>query len=168
MYDQLWMSLIATPENKQALNDLQFQIERTLRVHSGCSFASAKRNIPRQYNRELEPRETGTSSALKDEETMGFVANLDFERPVLSLDQLYVQASCLHPILLEKVKGWATLSRGMFQIDGTHDHGLLVGSADEGCTHSFKFAKMKSTSRAIEKVVRSYGQAKKISILCLI
>jgi hypothetical protein len=73
----------------------------------------------------------------------------------------------MHPILLGKVKSWALASNGMFYDEGSHEYRRLEGAStsSQDCKCSMKFAKLKSTVRAIEKVVRSYGQAR---LFCLI
>ena len=48
-------------------------------------------------------------------------------RPVRSLDQLYVQALCLHPILLRKTRAWAAASAGASAATGS--------AADEQVAH---------------------------------
>ena len=79
--------------------------------------------------------------------------------PLTSLDQLYVQAACIEPIFIHKVKDWALASGGSFPCR------MATGAVDyvrwEGVDESpwqFKWCRLKSTQRAIEKVIRSYGE----------
>jgi hypothetical protein len=81
-----------------------------------------------------------------------------------SLDQLYVQAMCLEPILLRKVRIWAAASKGCFPSKPVSDHfgGIqYVQYSDientEGSSVEIKWGKLKSADRAIEKIIRSYG-----------
>ena len=82
---------------------------------------------------------------------------LDFNRPIKSLDQLFVQASCLHPILLRKVKAWAKASGGCFPCRG---HAGFVKAADvpDNSAYLIRWAKLKSISRAVEKIYRIYDK----------
>ena len=47
--------------------------------------------------------------------TTGIEGTVDPCRPLDSMDQLFVQAGCLHPILISKTKAWALLSGGFFR-----------------------------------------------------
>ena len=79
--------------------------------------------------------------------------------PLASLDQLYVQAACVEPILLHKVKEWALASGGSFpcrMASGAVAYVRWEGT-DASSSH-FKWCQLKSTQRAIEKVIRSYGE----------
>jgi hypothetical protein len=77
------------------------------------------------------------------------VGTVDLAAPVDSLDQLYAQACILHPVLLDKTRAWAAASGGYFQ-----------NYAGQGMSRFYRIAKVKSVSRAIEKLVRSYAQAR--------
>ena len=91
---------------------------------------------------------------------------LDLGRPVDSLDQLFVQAWCLNPILQSKCKAWALESNGCFPCknyagikfmrytDVVNVPGLPI-----------KWTSVKSIHRAIEKLVRAYGQVKHILLV---
>ena len=78
-----------------------------------------------------------------------------------SLDQLFVQAHCLHPFLLAKTKAWAAASEGCFPSSSTAGRSRYL-RYDDGV--GVKMAKVKSVTRAIEKLVRSYSQVFKKSI----
>ena len=161
-YDKIWDFLMQSVESLDSLQQLVSQTENMVRLHSGGN-GQGRCNIPRQYNRERESEAlTGKSCSAKNRLTVEISVKMDLERPVRSLDQLYVQASCMHPILLGKVKSWALASNGMFQVEVSHEYRRLEGAGkspkDSKC--NLKFAKLKSTGRAIEKVVRSYGQVR--------
>jgi hypothetical protein len=161
-YDKVWEVLIQNVESLESLQQLASQTEKLVRLQSGGNV-QGRRNVPRQYNRERDALIlTSKSCSARNSINVKIPVQLDLERPVKSLDQLYVQASCMHPILLGKVKSWALASNGMFQVEGSHEYRLLEASgksSNDGIC-SLKFAKLKSTGRAIEKVVRSYGQAR--------
>ena len=76
--------------------------------------------------------------------------------PVDSLDQLFVQATLLHPILLDKVKDWASRGNGWFP--SRRDKGFVRYRAESDNHGEIKWAKLKTASRAIEKAVRVYSQ----------
>ena len=69
-----------------------------------------------------------------------------------------MQAACLHPILREKVRAWALASSGMFPSADRPTRLMRLappggggGEAEHG-VNAVKFARIKSVSRAIEKV----------------
>ena len=74
---------------------------------------------------------------------------------VRSLDQLYVQALCLNPILRRKVQAWAAASAGNHVVLRTES----AWSPDPPMVQ-VRFAAIKSVSRAVEKSVRSYAQVR--------
>ena len=82
--------------------------------------------------------------------------------PIGGLDQLYFQARCLHPILLGRVHSWAQMSKGMFPIvkerDGLHFIRLIDVEAED--LKFIKWGQVKSVHRSIEKLIRSYSQAR--------
>ena len=89
-----------------------------------------------------------------EEEWPDLPCTVDPQRSVDSLDQLFAQAACLHPVLREKVRVWALASGGLFP---TTDHPprfvpLAASGPGSGPAPDVKFAKLKSVSRAIEKV----------------
>jgi len=79
--------------------------------------------------------------------------------PVESLDQLYVQAAGLHPLLLLKVQEWALASEGRFRMEGTAETFMLWHEVkdDVELSKKVKFPALKHTNRATEKVARMYG-----------
>jgi hypothetical protein len=84
---------------------------------------------------------------------------LDITNPVDSLDQLFVQASCVHPILLQKVKSWAKESGGCFPSKGGAGF-VKFSEIPEQFSFGVRWAKLKSISRAIEKVYRIYNKVR--------
>jgi hypothetical protein len=163
----------AKEEARLKLTKLQVQVDSIQpRSPSGerCETGHCRQSThstPRQYNRE---ENSAVSKRHSFEHMMAVPGKLDFTRPVRSLDQLYVQASCLHPILLHKAKAWALMSKGMFQSAVTGEYLALTSECCEikHASQRFKFAKLKSCARAIEKVVRSYGQARvRICTICI-
>ncbi len=89
--------------------------------------------------------------------------------PVESLEQLFGQAAVLVPFLRAKAKGWALLSEGRFPVlqgdgDGAASRGVDVVferwkdiSNDGDMIRRVKWAKIKSTKRALEKIHRCYA-----------
>lgn len=76
--------------------------------------------------------------------------------PVRSLDQLFCQASCLSPILREKVRVWAQAVGGtVLRARGDREH-VYVQPA--GGVEIVKLGNIKSVGRAVEKLYRSYDQ----------
>jgi hypothetical protein len=91
---------------------------------------------------------------------------LECTGPVKSLDQLFVQAMCTHPILLHKTKDWAAKSNGCFPAMVTggetcnQKEFVTLQAVESNSNISIKFAKVKSVTRALEKLGRSYGQVR--------
>ena len=80
--------------------------------------------------------------------------------PMRSLDQLYVQAICLEPILLRKVKDWAVGCSGCFacaSAAGLREY-VQYSEIEKNKTFNVKWCRLKTEGRAIEKSIRSYGQ----------
>ena len=86
--------------------------------------------------------------------------------PLFSLDQLFVQAICTRPILLRKVQQWAAASNGMFPCHSLGKGGPARFAPFSGDTEDlaegagfdmFKWCRLKSVPRAVEKVIRAYG-----------
>ena len=80
--------------------------------------------------------------------------------PLRSLDQLYVQAICLEPILLRKVKDWAVGCSGCFACTsaaGLREY-VQYSDIEKNKTFNVKWCRLKTEGRAIEKSIRSYGQ----------
>lgn len=108
----------------------------------------------------------------------GIAGTRDPRYPVQSLDQLYLQACALHPVFIGLVRSWAGASGGLLSSAKRRKHASTSsltldpsvctndGSASEGTgdmvvpkeagEQDIRWAKLKSTGRAIEKAVRSY------------
>ena len=82
-----------------------------------------------------------------------------------STDQLFVQAGCLHPLLLTKVRTWALLSDGSFPVMfarcPSYPKYAEIKDDDKA---QIKYGKLKSAERSLEKLVRSYDM---VSVLML-
>jgi hypothetical protein len=116
------------------------------------SLGKTSKELPRQFHRQAD-------------------GSVDVGQPVRSLDQLYVQATCLHPILMRKVQVWAAASRGCFPLATGHEYKEYAAAAEEDLPPEMKFARVKAIPRAIEKLVRAYGQVPRVRTLgvaCLV
>jgi hypothetical protein len=178
-YDQVWLSLINNEPHHQ-------NILMKIRNEAWFSMNDCNMVVPRQYSRKFArknlsmaevPFEILTTSNISnstiwsmfqktDEEKSlselldsqrWLPGSLDYDNPVKSLDQLFVQASCLHPILLQKVKTWAKASGGCFLCKGSSGF-IKIADLPEDSLSSVRWAKIKSMSRAVEKVYRIYGK----------
>ena len=80
--------------------------------------------------------------------------------PLRSLDQLYVQATCLRPILMHKVGGWIAGggNHGRVSVGTQISSALFVCLGAAGDAAVSRPCCLKSPMRAVEKLVRSYGQ----------
>ncbi len=80
------------------------------------------------------------------------------EDPSVDLPRCFhiFQAWCLDPILLNKTKLWAAISRGYFPV--LNEYGFA--QFDPGLEQQFRWAGIKSVDRAIEKAVRLYSQVR--------
>jgi hypothetical protein len=195
-YDAIWATVSSNPAERAALANLDLEV---------CAAASALPDLPLcQLSgnfgaRSQRPSRAGGSAISRGKRGMidqqssrsrwgrslaflGSAVTLPAgsaaTRRLDSLDQLYAQAELLHPILLDKVRTWAALSRGHFPVhsatasgDGGGE-GVLQrfvvlsppdgdGGAEGGASVEslrIKWCKIKTVERAVEKVVRSYGQ----------
>ena len=181
-YDLVWSKIMSSTCNiKQQLT----RIKSEENMHSKSSVVSLVcRQYSRQYNRrflaniheeKLIPVQRRTSiltqlfltHTLKQDSSHSVSSMLEINRweegsqdlcnPINSLEQLFVQASCLHPFLLEKVKGWALTSCGCFSRLESNSFAKYAESLVDPSLR-FRWAKVKSVSRALEKVHRIYGQ----------
>jgi len=88
---------------------------------------------------------------------------------VHDMDQLYAQAAGLKPLLLSKVKYWATLSKGCFKVQ-TDSGGVGRSNSSGGSQYQFKrwdqladsqfrvsWPALKGLQRAVEKLHRCYN-----------
>ena len=177
-YDQTWSKILC--ENSAALQQL-FRIEqesivllqgnpicRQCNRQSSCDEVQQvhiNKNFPSKlYSKIAEAfaleKGTGNKNTVSSKLDTSYwkAGTQDHKRPIDSLEQLFVQASCLHPILLEKVKGWALASNGCFPLLESKSFVRYAESLTSP-TLRFRWAKVKSVSRALEKVHRIYGQA---------
>jgi hypothetical protein len=91
--------------------------------------------------------------------------------PIECLEQLFAQAAVLLVFLRTKAKGWALRSKGRFPVLQHHGVGAASGEGmgevvferwediakDPGMVQRVKWAKVKSTKRAAEKIYRCYA-----------
>ena len=164
-YNAMWQQILASHEALRELAELEAECFAFL-----CKCPCSTR--PRQLNHRCSALEQVAKSFLlsklqqlmwkvKTNSGKGSVpSKLDPRNPVRSLDQLYTQAMCLHPILLSKVKSWASACNGLFPISGATFPRKYVTSQDiaSSPTLDVKFARVKSVHRAVEKIERSYAQ----------
>ncbi len=145
-YNAAWASVQDAEGASEMLNELE-QVVSSVSLHVKGS------DVPRQFN-----CAQGQLSATK--------AALQCTCPVKSLDQLFVQAMCIHPILLHKAKAWAAKSNGCFPAvvkvneTCTQKEFVTLETAESNSNISIKFAKIKSVTRALEKLGRSYRQVR--------
>ena len=151
-YDAIWAETIHEP----ALRLLCDMVKRIKQVNPQIS------SVPRQcqgdqychvVSKWTESRPFKSSFTLSTRHLLRTGPNLI---PVDSLDQLFVQATCLHPILLSKVKEWACKSSGYFPCCAENSYIKYCSHPDNH--NDIKWAKVKTVSRAIEKLVRVYNQ----------
>ena len=82
--------------------------------------------------------------------------------PVQSLHRLYSQAVCLQVVLAEKVRWWASQSRGYFVVQDQDGRNAFITCEEalalqDSSPTASSIIPLKSISRTIEKVARSYG-----------
>ena len=146
-YDELWAALAASPDARGHLLAVREQV--------GALTAGLPSDPPRQCNRLPE------GMPPRDADGVGGVGPLAGPSgPVDSLEQLFTQAACLQPLLLDKVRAWALASGGCFLVQGSDRYVRYADAvaADPAAAPLLKFAAVKSARRAIEKAVRAYGQ----------
>ena len=169
-YDEAWVALIASNGASSALSDVKAAADALM---EGCRTV----DDARQYNYKIACSSRSAPSGKPVSSAAIFVLTQspgmpDFRAPISSLDQLYAAARCLHPFLLAKVKEWALASGGLFPIRRTGisagtlaplQYAGLNDSTGEEIEESVpsplwrhSFARLKSTQRASEKVVRTY------------
>jgi hypothetical protein len=176
IYDDIWESVLKAPGAQTSLDELQQLVMELSKAVSqakalnerGCSVRQCvcipvwdkKPLCPASPTEDLEQTGGEGSSSDRDRDDCSRASGPGSSfQPVRSLDQLFVQAQCVHPLLLDRVKAWATVSRGMFPLVGKG--GYVEYSEAIKTAESFsklRFATIKSVSRSIEKVVRVYGQ----------
>ena len=151
-YDRLWVQIAGEPE-LTALSDMVNRIKRISHISV----------IPRQYqsNRQCSAEMKWSLSRIFKSSVLfrssrGIFGAAPTLVPVNSLDQLFVQANLLQPIMRLKVKDWASRSNGFFS--SCRDNGFVSFCPESDNHCEIKWAKVKTVSRAIEKVVRVYNQ----------
>ena len=160
-YDAAWDVIKADPAAGLVLSSMS---DETRRMMQGAD------QVARQVIR-LEPREElaslRTANSWMRAATCllpGYLRPLHHRKwgkPVQSLDQLYVQAWCLNPILRRKVQKWALQSNGCFAVRRLNGEVAFISFAqvkDNESVGMVRWPNVKSTSRAIEKLVRVYDQ----------
>jgi len=150
-YDAIWAKL-CQQEGIFALRNFVKRIEEML--DNSCP----PRQFIYQTRKPLAKRRSSISSSFEFGQSL--LSGLFVTQgglPVVCLNQLFVQAKFLQPILLSKVKSWALTSRGCFPLRS--EDGFLRYSDAMSCSaQQIKWASLKSANRAVEKLVRVYGQ----------
>ena len=180
-YDAAWKELTSDPKVTHDLDQLQL----LLRNCGSSRYCHTARQLLRALPSTRRP---GTASAFEPCASQSFtergaiISAVDIKRPIRSLDQLFFQAKCLHPILLRKVQQLAEASGGggcarqtvpMSSVLEESDNpspacaamgssGLVfqVAGRDGGGTKKIMWGNIKSVSRAIEKAIRAYKQVR--------
>ena len=163
-YDTAWGALRSDPAAEVALMSVRDEaarfLSRTGVIHaSRCCRQFVRRGPPRRYKLSESLRNLGLELLPSLPRFASSPPSHSQSEPVRSLDQLYVQAWCLNPILRRKVQQWALESGGCFvtrRLDGTL---AFVPFAEAQCDEGgIRWSNVKSSSRAIEKLVRVYNQ----------
>ena len=173
-YDTIWDSIIANPDTKAA-------------IFSICDASIGLSN--KQVASSVAPRQRMHRSRDRTKSRLSFVHNWALHhslsrhskswnlstflglwrssgtRPelvkVTSLGQLFFQAWCLSPILLNKTKFWALQCKGCFPFQASDTDSItyqVYSEEMDAIDSKFKWAKVKSVHRAVEKAVRVYHQ----------
>ena len=152
-YDEIWAKLC---EQEDIFNLKNFVKRIADMQDQSChprQFIYQKQNL-------LAKRRLSMSSSLRvkfGQSMLGGFFGTSCGMPIVCLNQLYVQAQFLQPILLSKVKSWALHSRGCFPL--RCEDGFLRYSDVLSCSgQEIKWASLKSANRAVEKLVRVYRQ----------
>ena len=182
-YDTAWKELTSDPKVLSDLHELQLLLRQ--------GWSSRKCHTVRQLHRALsstrQERRSGTAEAPQPRPSQQFtesgtnISVVDIKRPIRSLDQLFFQAKCLHPILLRKVQQLAEASGGggcaritapvgsvleeprctpPCAVMGRSGLVFQLASQDVGGTKEIIWGNIKSVSRAIEKAIRAYKQVR--------
>jgi hypothetical protein len=156
-YDEQWSTVLSREEDQSHLAALV-----ALCKAIGRSLPPSHRQLNRRASAAAKVRRDFDRQSPFD---TGIPGSVDAARPVHSLDQLYAQAICMEPILLRRVRQLALSYGGHFaaNVDGRVEYVRYAAAGDgdsrDGC--SFIWGRVKSLSRAIEKVVRIYDQARR-------
>ncbi len=156
-YEQLWSEILQNSDSVQDLHRLKDCVLGIRMEGSGGAVQLLRScNFEAQAQASIASRSIQSfHSMFQDSETYSGHQKVD------SLDQLYFQAHCLHPILLKKVENWAASWNGQFPVrnEATGEvHFSKWTDIQEDSTSRSRvcWAKVKSVERAIEKIVRTY------------
>mmetsp|Transcript_16961 Transcript_16961/g.26269 ORF Transcript_16961/g.26269 Transcript_16961/m.26269 type:complete len:269 (+) Transcript_16961:227-1033(+) len=163
--------------------------------HNGAAASnSSLRRVPSLSIMNPSPKIAGLQMNEVALDSSG-TSHLQAFAPVTSLDQLYFQAGGMDIVLKRKVQQWALLNNGLFAYDRRENHSVSRGNSDgsrqgEETEESedesrprfvrwldvvgdpeqvarVRFAKLKSTARCIEKLLRSYsGDVSRLVDIC--
>jgi hypothetical protein len=195
-YDAVWALVLEEAESRKGENRIG-KCSWLLELSAAIDELLLTRNvIPRQLTRRQDDSKLGLirreSSILMRTlsgvnmrvpsvpNTFSLAFSIGAVEPVKSLDQLYSQAVCIHPILVSKVRCWAAASRGCFKAaDGSSsfvDFGEQNSSSGvfervptsawprreqvDQDSDAIGHAKIKTVARSVEKLVRSYGRVR--------
>ena len=188
VYDRLWQDIVQDPTAQADLQTLKMNAKRHYDDEFGTAEMASP--DPRQYNPYLLERQKSIQRAQALQRRSSWYdafgqihpgegirrlsraatalglsitlhRNEEINARISSLDQLFAQAYCLHPLLISKVKIWARESGGCVKISDGHTHKYVRYSELESQQHQhIVWCKSKSLQRAIEKVVRAYGQVR--------
>jgi hypothetical protein len=164
-YSVVWAALISQQQNLVHLDNLKREID----LLQTCLTTSPPNQIS-----EYVPCPSKQQSWFLQEAFRAFNVQLPFCvstgcRYLDNLDQLYVQATCLNPVLIDKTKEWAGLSKGLFLTSNWHGTKGWMSTEDmefeskTKCSNTNKWCNIKTVHRAVEKAVRSYGQ---VPVIC--
>mmetsp|Transcript_60146 Transcript_60146/g.159854 ORF Transcript_60146/g.159854 Transcript_60146/m.159854 type:complete len:757 (+) Transcript_60146:2012-4282(+) len=151
LYETMWSRLIYQNESKSQLEELQRAV----------SDAASKLQVEFPMSQPRQKKHSSVSTFQQRELVGGELSEelgiFDRDNLISSLDHLFIQADCMQLVLLQKVKEWAMACGGMFPLKGSSEY-VQICDVVANPQINIKFAKMKSVARALEKVVRSYGQ----------
>ena len=177
VYDTLWTKIIQDPQAQSDLQVLQNLIQSVQYKEIGFGFGLS--TDPRQYNAHFF---TGRDNILLQMKSSSFFLRLrraasvvgmsrsmemhcsqEISSRIDSLDQLFAQANCLHPLLIHKTKEWALKCDGCVMVTcrklgRLHKQYSLYSDVQGDRNVDIKWCKVKSLQRSIEKIVRVYGQ----------
>uniref|UniRef100_A0A7S0HRF9 Uncharacterized protein n=1 Tax=Hanusia phi TaxID=3032 RepID=A0A7S0HRF9_9CRYP len=159
-YDEVFRSVISETDSSDltALEDLSMQI---FHESNACKQTRQLLNIKnlREMGKQLKlPQRNTVDGRLKSlisQQLLRLGGAEDFVA-LTNLDFLYTQACMLYPLVREVVTGWAKASGGILS-HGVHDSGEEVEERVPNSGEHLLSQRLKSPSRAIEKVIRCYG-----------
>ena len=170
-YEFCWNNLLGNASTMQTLDALQSLVEaivskRPFSVAQQFNRLCTEHTSSQRY---AEMQSARASFSLKARSARrrrsylgmtGVPGSIDYRSPVDSLDQLYVQAMCLNPILINMILGWANASKGLLPrtLPGGHTSFVQHTEGHNVLFNHIKWCKIKSVDRAIEKALRIYGQ----------